>query len=210
LIQCLSLWPGFSRSGSTISGGVLLGLSHRAAADFTFIMAVPIMAGASLLSLVNNWEYFNIEALPFFIVGFLSAGFTIAEYEREHFMDWIIMRSYERVIDLDWLWDWNDIILPALVAFPLIGISSWVSHGFTRSFSKWVFTVQYALVAIAITYFQIQSYVIGVTLWAYLAVFAVFALISALIAHKNDVKKLRKHSLIMVIILTITILSGLL
>ena len=73
LIQCLSLWPGFSRSGSTISGGVLLGLSHRAAADFTFIMAVPIMAGASLLSLVNNWEYFNIEALPFFIVGFLSA-----------------------------------------------------------------------------------------------------------------------------------------
>ncbi len=44
LIQCLSLWPGFSRSGSTISGGVLLGMSHRAAADFTFIMAVPIMA----------------------------------------------------------------------------------------------------------------------------------------------------------------------
>ncbi|MCP5762182.1 undecaprenyl-diphosphatase, partial [Klebsiella pneumoniae] len=41
LFQCLSLWPGFSRSGSTISGGVLIGLSHRAAADFTFIMAVP-------------------------------------------------------------------------------------------------------------------------------------------------------------------------
>ncbi|GAE07739.1 undecaprenyl-diphosphatase [Paenibacillus sp. JCM 10914] len=38
LIQCLSLWPGFSRSGSTISGGVMLGMSHRAAADFTFIM----------------------------------------------------------------------------------------------------------------------------------------------------------------------------
>ena len=47
LIQCLSLWPGFSRSGSTISGGVLLGLDHKTAADFTFIMAVPIMAGAS-------------------------------------------------------------------------------------------------------------------------------------------------------------------
>lgn len=45
LFQCLSLWPGFSRSGATISGGVLMGLSHRAAADFTFIMAVPIMAG---------------------------------------------------------------------------------------------------------------------------------------------------------------------
>ena len=153
---------------------------------------------------------FLIIAFAVFIISFFIAGFTIAEYEREPFMDWIIMRSYERVIDLDWLWDWNDIILPALVAFPLIGISSWVSHGFTRSFSKWVFTVQYALVAIAITYFQIQSYVIGVTLWAYLAVFAVFALISALIAHKNDIKKLRKHSLIMAIILAITILTGLL
>ncbi|MBG9588648.1 undecaprenyl-diphosphate phosphatase [Cytobacillus firmus] len=73
LIQCFSLWPGFSRSGSTISGGVLLGLSHRAAADFTFIMAVPIMAGASFLSLIKNLEYFSVEALPFFIAGFVSA-----------------------------------------------------------------------------------------------------------------------------------------
>ncbi|MFE5321035.1 undecaprenyl-diphosphate phosphatase [Paenibacillus sp. NPDC056579] len=73
LFQCLSLWPGFSRSGSTISGGVLLGLSHRAAADFTFIMAVPIMFGASALSLLKNWEYFTLDALPFFIAGFISS-----------------------------------------------------------------------------------------------------------------------------------------
>ncbi|KGE18032.1 undecaprenyl-diphosphate phosphatase [Paenibacillus wynnii] len=72
-IQCFSLWPGFSRSGSTISGGVLLGMSHRAAADFTFIMAVPIMAGASLISLIKNWQYFTVDALPFFIAGFISA-----------------------------------------------------------------------------------------------------------------------------------------
>lgn len=72
-IQCLSLWPGFSRSGSTISGGVLLGMSHRAAADFTFIMAVPIMAGASCLSLLKNWQYFTLDAMPFFIAGFISA-----------------------------------------------------------------------------------------------------------------------------------------
>lgn len=73
LIQCFSLWPGFSRSGATISGGVLVGLSHRAAADFTFIMAVPIMAGASVISLLDNLEYFSLDALPFFVVGFLSA-----------------------------------------------------------------------------------------------------------------------------------------
>lgn len=73
LIQCLSLWPGFSRSGSTISGGVMLGMNHRTAADFTFIMAVPIMFGASFLSLLKNMEYFSIDALPFFIAGFISA-----------------------------------------------------------------------------------------------------------------------------------------
>ncbi|MBB6454074.1 undecaprenyl-diphosphatase [Salirhabdus euzebyi] len=73
LFQCLALWPGFSRSGSTISGAVLLGLNHRTAADFTFIMAVPIMLGASTLSLLKNWQYFTIDALPFFIAGFISA-----------------------------------------------------------------------------------------------------------------------------------------
>jgi undecaprenyl-diphosphatase len=73
LTQCLSLWPGFSRSGSTISAGVLAGLSHRAAADFTFIMAVPIMAGASAISLLKNWDSFTSDALPFFIAGFVSA-----------------------------------------------------------------------------------------------------------------------------------------
>jgi undecaprenyl-diphosphatase len=73
LFQCIALWPGFSRSGSTMSGGVILGLSHRAAADFTFIMAVPIMAGASMISLLNSWEHFTMDALPFFIAGFISA-----------------------------------------------------------------------------------------------------------------------------------------
>lgn len=73
LFQCISLWPGFSRSGSTMSAGVMVGMSHRAASDFTFIMAVPIMAGASGLSLLKNWEFFTLDALPFFIAGFISA-----------------------------------------------------------------------------------------------------------------------------------------
>ncbi|PKG23563.1 undecaprenyl-diphosphate phosphatase [Niallia nealsonii] len=73
LFQCIALWPGFSRSGSTISGGVLLGLSHRTAADFTFIMAVPIMAGASFISLLKNWQYITMDTMPFFIAGFISA-----------------------------------------------------------------------------------------------------------------------------------------
>ncbi|WP_303967436.1 undecaprenyl-diphosphate phosphatase, partial [Sporosarcina ureae] len=73
LVQCLSLWPGFSRSGATISGGVLFGMNHRTAADFTFIMAVPIMMGASLVSVLKNWEYMSMDDIGFYVVGFLSA-----------------------------------------------------------------------------------------------------------------------------------------
>jgi undecaprenyl-diphosphatase len=50
-----------------------LGLSHRAASDFTFIMAVPIMLGASSISLMKNWQYFTLNDLPFFIAGFITA-----------------------------------------------------------------------------------------------------------------------------------------
>lgn len=73
LVQCLSLWPGFSRSGATISGGVLFGMNHRTAADFTFIMAVPIMMGASLVSVMKNWEYMSMDHIWFYVVGFVSA-----------------------------------------------------------------------------------------------------------------------------------------
>ncbi len=85
LFQCIALWPGFSRSGSTISGGVILGMSHRAASDFTFIMAVPIMLGASMLSLIKNMEYFTIDALPFLAVGFVSA-FIVALFSVKFFL----------------------------------------------------------------------------------------------------------------------------
>ncbi|MBU8788557.1 MULTISPECIES: undecaprenyl-diphosphate phosphatase [Bacillus] len=85
LFQCLALWPGFSRSGSTISGGVIFGLNHRAASDFTFIMAMPIMAGASLLSLVKNWEYLSTDLLLFFIAGFISA-FIVALFVVRFFL----------------------------------------------------------------------------------------------------------------------------
>lgn len=73
LVQCLSLWPGFSRSGATISGGVLFGMNHKTAADFTFIMAVPIMAGASLVSVLKNWEDIDMNHFSFYAVGFISA-----------------------------------------------------------------------------------------------------------------------------------------
>ncbi len=52
-----ALWPGFSRSGSTISGGLLARVSHTAAAEYTFILAVPMMVAASGLDLIKSWIY---------------------------------------------------------------------------------------------------------------------------------------------------------
>lgn len=71
--QILSLWPGFSRSGSTISGGMLTGTSQKAAAEFTFIVSVPIMMGASAVDLVGSREFLTLNDLPLFAVGLIAA-----------------------------------------------------------------------------------------------------------------------------------------
>lgn len=71
--QCLALWPGFSRSGATISGGMLAGVSRYAASEFSFILAVPMMLGATVLDLYKSWSFLTISDLPMFSVGFVSA-----------------------------------------------------------------------------------------------------------------------------------------
>ncbi|WP_219835989.1 undecaprenyl-diphosphate phosphatase [Paenibacillus sp. R14(2021)] len=77
LLQCLSLWPGFSRSGSTIAGGMLTGTSYKAAADFSFLMAIPIMCVASGYEMLDNYKYITGDNLMFFIVGFV-VSFVVA------------------------------------------------------------------------------------------------------------------------------------
>lgn len=71
--QILALWPGFSRSGSTISGGMLFGASQKAAAEFTFIVSVPIMAGASMVDLIGSREFLVKSDIPLFLVGLIAA-----------------------------------------------------------------------------------------------------------------------------------------
>ncbi len=73
LFQCLALWPGFSRSGSTISGGILLGVSHTAAAEFTFLVSVPVMFGATGLDLYKSAQYLSMDDFGFFAAGFIAA-----------------------------------------------------------------------------------------------------------------------------------------
>ncbi|QQZ58997.1 undecaprenyl-diphosphate phosphatase [Paenibacillus sonchi] len=72
LYQIISvLWPGFSRSGSTISGGMLSGVSYKASADFSFLIAIPIMCAASGYELLDSYQYFTKDTIMDFAVGFV-------------------------------------------------------------------------------------------------------------------------------------------
>lgn len=77
LAQCLALFPGVSRSASTILGGVAFGLSRVAATEFSFFLAIPIMLGASGLKLVKERDALSSHDAAFFAIGcvvaFLSA-----------------------------------------------------------------------------------------------------------------------------------------
>jgi undecaprenyl-diphosphatase len=71
LVQCLALVPGTSRSGATIIGGMLLGLSRKAATDFSFYLAIPTLIGAGAYSLYKERAALAADDLPMFLVGLL-------------------------------------------------------------------------------------------------------------------------------------------
>lgn len=69
LVQCLAMIPGTSRSGATIIGGMMLGLSRRAATDFSFYLAIPTLIGAGAYSLYKDRALLSLQDLPMFTVG---------------------------------------------------------------------------------------------------------------------------------------------
>jgi len=71
LFQCLALWPGFSRSASTIMGGMLLGAKRTVAAEYSFIAAVPIMFAATGYDFLKNYALFESGDLVFLLIGFV-------------------------------------------------------------------------------------------------------------------------------------------
>ncbi|MDT8902712.1 undecaprenyl-diphosphate phosphatase [Anaeroselena agilis] len=77
LFQILSLWPGFSRSGSTIAGGLLFGMSRTAAAEFSFIIAVPLMLMACVYDLLKILDRLSGDDLAMIAVGFV-VSFVVA------------------------------------------------------------------------------------------------------------------------------------
>ncbi len=81
LVQCLALVPGTSRSGATIIGGMLFGLSRKAATEFTFFLAIPTLIGAGAYSLVKERALLSMADVPLFGIGlvfsFLSAWLCV-------------------------------------------------------------------------------------------------------------------------------------
>ncbi|MBK7006590.1 MAG: undecaprenyl-diphosphate phosphatase [Burkholderiales bacterium] len=77
LVQCFAMIPGTSRSGATIIGGMLLGLSRKAATDFSFYLAIPTLVGAGAYSLYKERALLSMADVPLFgvglVVSFLSA-----------------------------------------------------------------------------------------------------------------------------------------
>jgi undecaprenyl-diphosphatase len=76
LVQCLAMIPGTSRSGATIIGGMLFGLSRRAATEFSFYLAIPTLIGAGVYSLWKQRGLLTTADLPLFAVGLVFAFFS--------------------------------------------------------------------------------------------------------------------------------------
>ena len=91
--QCLAMIPGTSRSGSTIIGGLLFGLSRKAATEFSFFLAMPTMVGAAVYSGYKYRDLFQASDLPVFAVGFVTA-FIFAMIAVKGLLKFIASHSY--------------------------------------------------------------------------------------------------------------------
>jgi undecaprenyl-diphosphatase len=91
--QCLALVPGTSRSGATIIGGLLFGLSRRAATEFSFFLAMPTMVGAAVYSGYKYRALFQAADLPVFAVGFVTS-FAFAMVAVRALLKFVSSHSY--------------------------------------------------------------------------------------------------------------------
>jgi undecaprenyl-diphosphatase len=102
-----AIFPGTSRSGSTIVGSLLIGVSRTVAAEFTFFLAVPVMFGASLLKLLKYDGGFTGEQIGILAIGMLTA-FAVSIFVIKFLMDYIKKHDFKA-------FGWYRIILGILV-----------------------------------------------------------------------------------------------
>lgn len=115
LFQVLSIIPGTSRSGSTIIGALLIGVSRVAAAEFTFFLAVPVMFGLSFLKLLKFGFAFTIAELVILLIGCVTA-FAVSLVVIRFLMGYIKKKDFK-------VFGWYRIVLGVIVIlyFTLIG-----------------------------------------------------------------------------------------
>ncbi|MBI3609195.1 MAG: undecaprenyl-diphosphate phosphatase [Nitrospirae bacterium] len=74
--QCLALWPGISRSGATILGGMMIGVERKTAAEYSFLAAVPVMFAATAYDLYKSRSFLELSDLGMFSIGFVVSFIT--------------------------------------------------------------------------------------------------------------------------------------
>ncbi|MDT2741531.1 undecaprenyl-diphosphate phosphatase [Lactococcus garvieae] len=115
LFQVLSMIPGTSRSGATIVGALLIGVSRVVAAEFTFFLAVPTMLGASAFKLLKFGLHFSLSEVIALIVGMVVA-YVVSIFVIKFLMNYIKRRDFQ-------IFGWYRIALGIIVIlFILVGV----------------------------------------------------------------------------------------
>jgi len=92
-IQCIAMIPGVSRSGSTIVGAMALGADKRSAAEFSFYLAMPTMAGAFAYDLLKSYKILSFDDAAMIVVGFLVA-FVSALFVVRTLLDYVSRHGF--------------------------------------------------------------------------------------------------------------------
>ncbi len=116
LVQCFGMIPGTSRSGSTIIGGMLLGLSRQVATEFSFFLAIPTLVGAGAYSLYKERALLSVADVPLFAVGLLLSFLSA----------WVCVRWLLRYVATHSFvpFAWYRLVFGAVVL--LTGFTGWV------------------------------------------------------------------------------------
>ena len=92
--QCLALWPGVSRSASTILGGMAVGIERETAAQYSFLAAVPVMFAATIFDLYKSLRFLDGSDLPTFFIGFV-VSFIAACFAVKCFIRFLMSHTLE-------------------------------------------------------------------------------------------------------------------
>lgn len=112
MFQVLSIIPGTSRSGATIIGALLLGVSRVAAAEFTFFLAIPVMFGLSAIKILKFGISFTITEFLFLVIGMITA-FAVSILVIKFLMGYIKKHDFK-------IFGWYRIVLGILVILLLV------------------------------------------------------------------------------------------